>query len=484
MTGTGARLDRRVAGTAVPGDVRSGRERSSWAACLTGTLAFSATLGLGCTDVGPTPGIASVTPAAAYSDVVVALAVDAPMLRSGLVVDIGDDDAYYDDSTIHMALLGEGPDLPGSVPLGPVQQLQEVDSPIFLTTIPANLQAGTYGLRVTAPNGRSVTLAGAFQELGPDIIPPLVTVTSPKPMTTLGVGATPATITATVHVDDGYGELAAVTWLASNGASGSCPLPPQALTNAPPAQIDCTAQFQIAPLDPAAGTSIPFVFHVDAVDVANHTGSADVPLSVGDLPSVTSFEPTYGSLAGHQAITIHGEYFSSDAQAYIEINALVGAPPGNRMGGDVVDSNTIFGFTPPNARPHDATVLVHTAAGTTAAPSGFRYTSPPHPRLVQPATGPTAGGIRVTIAGNDLYDGVMISFGPTAAGAIPLYNASYASNDKVAGCLPPALAGGTVSIWANDPITGQGSLMGAFTYSDADDASAMASPDCLPAAAP
>jgi len=483
LTGTGARLDRRVPGTAVRGDdVRSGCVRGGWAARVTGALAFSATLALGCTDLGPTPRIDSLTPTVAYSDVAVPLAVVAPMLRSGLVVDIDGESAHYDDSTIHMDLLGEEPGQLGSVALGPVQQLQDSATPTFLTTVPAGLQAGMYGLRVTAPNGRSVTLEAAFQELGNDVIPPVVTVLSPRPpATTLGVGTSPATVVIMVHVDDGDGELSAVTWIASNGATGACPLPPQPLTNAPPAQIDCSARFDIAPLDPAAGSSAPFWFHVDAVDVANHTGSMDLPLVVATLPTVTSFEPNYGPLAGHQAITIHGQCFSKDATGYIENNALIGAPPDNRLGGDVVDENTISGFTPPNARPHEATVWVETAAGRVAGSSGFRYTSPPHPRLVQPATGPATGGTWVTVAGNDLLEGVTISFGPTAATAVPLYNTTYSSNDKAAGCLPPGQ--GTVSVWASDPVTGDGSLMGAFTYTD-EDGSAMASPDCLPAAAP
>ena len=486
MTGAGARLDRRVPGTAVRGDVRSGRARSNWAPCLTGTLAFSVALGLGCTDLGPTPTIVSVTPTVAYSDVPVPLAVDTSMLRSGLVVDIDGESAHYDDGTIHMALLGEDPGLLSSVALGAVQQVPGSSGAVttFLTTVPADLAPGMYGLRVTAPNGRSVTLPAAFQELGPDTVPPLVTVDMPTPLTVLGVGATPATVTVTLHVDDGDGELSAVTWLASNGAAGACGLTPQPTTNAPPAQIKCQARFQIDPLDPAAPSSVPFSFHVDAIDVANHAGSADVPLFLAHLPSITSFEPGYGPLAGHQAFTIHGAFFTPDAQAFIDNNLLIGAPPGNRMGGDVVDSNTITGFTPPNARPHDATVSVQTQtpAGSTDATTGFRYTSPPRPRLVQPATGPTTGGILVTVAGNDLLDGVTIAFGPTAASAIPLSGASYSSNDKVVGCLPPGQ--GTVTIWANDPVTGVGSLVDAFTYTDDEGASTMDSPECLPAAAP
>jgi hypothetical protein len=136
------------------------------------------------------------------------------------------------------------------------------------------------------------------------------------------------------------------------------------------------------------------------------------------------------------------------------------------------------GFTPRNALPHDATVSVQTMAGVGDGPYPFRYMAPPNLRLIQPTSGPVSGGVLVTIAGNDLLEGVIVSFGKTYETSAPLYAASYSANDKVVGCLPPGDAG-PVTVWASDPVTGLGQLVGGFTYTD--DAAAMASPGCPPA---
>lgn|GEM_PF-2456794 len=431
-----------------------------------------------CGDLGPAPAIGAVTPAAAYSDVPVPLVVQAPMLRAALVVDVGGDDAHYDDGSLHMALVGDDPGLPSWVDLGPIRSIPELPDSSFLATVPPGLPAGAYALRVTPPNGHSVLQHGAFQEFGPDTVPPLVVVDMPQPDATLGVGDKTTTVTASLHVDDGVGQLMAVTWFASNNAMGSCPLARQPFTGSLPGQISCLASFPIAPLDPANGLGVPFSFNVVAVDVAMNVTPLTVALTVANLPKIVSFERSYGALAGQQPITIHGAYFTNDAQAFIDEDAIVGYAPDNRAGGDVRDSGTIVGFTPPNARPHDATVSVTTTAGVGDGPWPFRYTAPPNPRLVQPASGPLSGGVPVTIAGNDLLDGVIISFGKTYETSVPLVAPSYFSDDKVYGCLPPGQAG-VVTVWASDPVTGLGQLAGAFTYTDGGDATA--SPTCLPA---
>lgn len=474
MTASGALLDGRVRGSAA----------RAAPTCSVALLSLAALLWPACSDLGPTPIFDAVTPAAAYSDFAVPIVVEARMLRTALVVDISGQTAYYDDGTIHMALVGDDPGLPGAVDLGPIQSLQGVGGAAFLATIPAGLPAGAYGLRMTPPNGHPVTQHGVFQELGPDISPPVVTVDTPQPGDTLGVGDKGTTATATLHADDGLGQLAGVTWSTSSSAMGSCPLTPQPVTNALPARITCTASFPIAPLDPSNELGLPFWFHVDAVDVAGNVTPLTVDLVVANLPRIDSFERTYGALVGHQVITVHGAHFGQDGQASIDNNDLVGVGPDSRVGGDVLDSGTIVGFTPSSALPHDVTVSVRTVAGAGDGPYPFRYTAPPKLRLIQPASGPVSGGVRVTVGGNDLLDGVMISFGTTYQTSLPFYSPGYQSNDKVIGCLPAGQKG-PVTVWASDPVTGLGSLMGAFTYTDdPDDAAAMAAPGCSTMATP
>ena len=468
MTGSGAFLDGRVRGSAA-------RPAPNGSVAL---LALAALLLPACSDLGPTPTIERLTPSAAYSDIAIPVVVAAPMLRAALDVDISGQTASYDDGTIHMALVGDDPGLPGSVDLGPIQSVQDLAGTTFLATIPAGLPAGAYGLRVTPPNGHPVIRHGAFQELGPDLTPPVVIVDSPLPDAKLGVGDKATTASATLRADDGDGQLVSVSWSTSSGTMGTCQLRPQPPTDAPPGRVACTASFPIAPLDPADWQGAPFWFHVDAVDVAGNATSVTVDVVVASLPKIVSFERTYGSLEGGQPFTIHGAYFTRDAMASIDNNAIVGLGPDSRLGGDVQDSGTIVGLTPRNALARDATVSVQTPAGRGDGPSAFRYTAPPNPRLIQPASGPVSGGVLVTVGGNDLLDGVIISFGATLPASVPFYNARYMSNDKVVGCLPAGQKG-PVSVWASDPVTGVGTLMGAFTYTDDQNgAAAMAAPTC------
>lgn len=473
MSTPGGRLDGRV-----PGSVA--RRALACSAALMSLATLPA-----CGDLGPAPTVITVTPSAGYSNLPVPIVVNASMLRAGLVVDISGQDSYYDDSTIHMALVGDDPGLPGSVvDLGAIQPVAGVVGSAFLANVPAGLPPGSYGLRVTPANGHSVTAHAAFQELGLDLTPPTVIVDTPQMGATIGIGSDGTIYTANLRVDDGFGQLKAVNWSTSNGAMGSCLLMPEPSTNAPPGSSLCTPVFAIAPLAPVDGLGAPFSLSVDAFDVAGNETPVTVDVIVANLPKITSFDRTYGSLDGQQPITIQGAYFSLDAKAYLDVDAIVGYPPGNRMGGDVYSSGTIIGLTPRSALAHDVTVSVKTLAGVGDASNPFRYTAPPKLRLIQPASGPSSGGASLIIAGNDLLEGVTISFGTTYETSVPLYNAQYSSDDRVSGCLPPGQKG-IVNVWASDAVTGVGEVVGGFTYTDdpAGDPGLVA-PECQTAASP
>ncbi|MEO7668466.1 MAG: IPT/TIG domain-containing protein, partial [Polyangia bacterium] len=91
----------------------------------------------------------------------------------------------------------------------------------------------------------------------------------------------------------------------------------------------------------------------------------------------------------------------------------------------------------------------------------------PNIRDVQPTTGPRAGGNRIVIKGNDLRYDAVVYIGPTRQGRVRLSNlqASVTEN-KIVGCVPPGY--GTVSVWVEDQITGEGVYPDAYTYEDSD----------------
>ena len=209
-----------------------------------------------------------------------------------------------------------------------------------------------------------------------------------------------------------------------------------------------------------------------------HTTAVNVPLLAAAPPVITEFEGSIGALAGNQPFVVHGKHFLPGSQAALDGILILGSV----AGGDQADDMTIMGLTPPHD-PGVVQVSVQSRAGIDYATAPFRYVAPPRPRLVNPAVGPTGGGIRVTVAGNDLLDSVIIAFGATAAEAQPLGGVSHEAEDKVVGCLPPGQ--GTVSVWAIDPVTGMGSLPASFTYQDSpSDAGVLLDPSCASATAP
>jgi hypothetical protein len=442
---------------------------------------LAATVGLagashGCGDVPPAPVIDSVRPARAFSDLPVTLAVDVPDLSPGLSIDVGSGALTVEDGSIQMALIPDSADGRPDIALPPPRWEMGAT---YLVTVPAGIAPGGYDLRITPPSGRRARFAEALQGLGPDSDPPALALESPAPGATLVAGTSaPFTFTA----DDGDGGLAAMSWRTADGNSGTCALTPDPVTGAAPPSARCTVVLGVPDLDPGA-LSMPLSFQLLAMDVAGNQATLEATLAVSELPTVTDFENTVGALTGNQAFVVHGRFFLPDAQASFRLPdaeaflgpslPIIGAT--GRVGGDVVDDTTITGFTPPHDRAEPLTVEVLSPAGAADAAQPFAYIAPPRPRAVEPVTGPTAGGILVTVRGNDLRAGVAISFGPSPGDSRPLAGAvSYTADDKVEGCLPPGT--GTVSIWAHDPITGDGSLVGAFTYADTGAAGAMSGP--------
>lgn len=408
--------------------------------------------------------IDGVRPARAFSDVPVSLLIDAPTLRPALVIDVASGALTVDESSIQLSLVPEDGAGLAPVGLGPARW-DGVET--FVASVPADVPAGSYALRVVAPSGKSTRLADAFQELGPDVTPPTITLESPAAGGTLAAGAM---IGVMFLVDDGEGELASVTWRTADGTNGACALGADPDTGDPPSSVNCTVTFLAPALIGTAPTTMPFSFQVTATDAAGNATILATALTVAKLPIVTGFSNSVGGLAGGQPFVVHGFYFLPGSRAFIGKVPILGSVPG----GEVQDDMTIVGLTPPDARAESLAVQVVSPAGAATANATFAYVAPPLPRNITPASGPASGGILVTVDGNDLRTGASVSLGPSLDVALPLVNPTYTAGDKVVGCLPAGT--GTVSVWVQDAITGNGVLAGAFTYDDDDAAPAPGAP--------
>lgn len=462
----------RTPGGRSPGDRRHGRAGPSGSAPrrLLVVAASAVAAVSGCRDVGSGSGDVTVAPPSAYSDLPVTLIVTAPALRPALAIDIADESAGFEPGSIRMSLVGA---TPGDVV--PLSSPRWDGVETYLTTVPAGTAPGRYGLRIDTADGRATMVTAAFQELGPDMDPPSLFVEAPMDDAILPAGGVGM---LRVIADDGPGQLARVSWDTSAGALGFCDLPPDQITGQPPGQVTCRQSFSVPAVPDEAVTPQAFALHVLATDVVGHTTAVNVPLLAAAPPVITEFEGSIGALAGNQPFVVYGKHFLPGSRAALDGILILGSV----AGGDQADDMTIMGLTPPHD-PGVVQVSVQSRAGIDYATAPFRYVAPPRPRLVNPAVGPTGGGIRVTVAGNDLLDSVIIAFGATAAEAQPLGGVSHEAEDKVVGCLPPGQ--GTVSVWAIDPVTGMGSLPASFTYQDSpSDAGVLLDPSCASATAP
>jgi len=423
--------------------------RESWVVAL--ALAAAS---LGCADSGPTPSVASVKPTRAYSDVAVPLTIQAPGLRAGLFVDVTGQTASFDDGTVHAWLVPNTPGLP-TVSLDPVRwQYISPSQSYFRATIPAAIDADIYALRMEAPNGHAATLPNAFEELGPDKEAPIISVGAPVLDQTFRQNDYGL---AVFSADDRAGQLVDVRLETEAGEVLPCSADVDPETGLYLPKKACMQTFHTPELPEDVSTSS---FWVQAVgsDVAGNLGASQpVTVRIAHLPMVAAFTPTLDRLQGGSLMIVTGRYFLEDARA------LIGGVP---LDGQVRASETsITGLIPPSLRAATLNVEVQTAAGVSMEVGAFRYVGPPRLRSVHPTVGPTGGGIKMTIAGNDLRDAVTIKFGATFADALELrVPISHEADDKVTGCLPPGQ--GTVTVWASDPVTGEDHLAAAFTYTD------------------
>lgn len=188
----------------------------------------------------------------------------------------------------------------------------------------------------------------------------------------------------------------------------------------------------------------------------------DVNLTVGTFvpvfaPTVTNVVPSAGVLAGGTAVTMTGTHFVTGATVTFGGTSATGV--------SVVNSTTITATTPAHAGGLVNVVVTNPNTQTGTLTNGYEYTNtpPPPPALtiasISPATGSTAGGTQVTIAGTHFLSGLTLTFGGTAAAGITVVNSTLLV------ATTPAHAAGAVNVVVTNPDTASATLTNGFTYS-------------------
>ncbi len=318
------------------------------------------------------------------------------------------------------------------------------------SALAATLPAGPVDVELTDPRGQRATLANAFDELGPDLTPPVVTFTSPSADTPVGPGTT---LRGSIHASDApLGNVTQLGWTYSESgqqrAGGPCPIPAHA------AEVDCPFQVKVSPTL-RGGETIEFVATAEDAANAGNIGRATLSFTVLPRPTVESIWPVSGGTAGGTDVVITGSGFRQGSQAILE------GVPLFPEGGIVIDENTLSGHVPAHAE-GSAAIVVHTPLGDATGVLVFTYLPPPLVETITPNTGISTGATVVVLTGKGFTNNTRIYFGPTLDSAMPLDQPFIQSDSTILGRTPSG--SGSTTVWAWDEALGFTRLQDGFTW--------------------
>jgi hypothetical protein len=291
------------------------------------------------------------------------------------------------------------------------------------TTYNATLKGGTTDPRVEdlAGNALAANLTWSFTTMAPAA----PTVTSVSPNTGTTAGGTNVTITGT------------------NFASGATvTIGGTAATNV--TVVSATSITATTPPNAAGAVNVV---------VTNPSGQSGT-LTGGYIyaapPTVTGIAPTAGTTAGGTSVTITGTNFASGATVTIGGTAATNVT--------VVSATSLTARTPPHAAGVVDVVVTNSngLSGTLAA--SYTYSPPPIVTNINPAAGPTAGGMSVTITGTNFAPGATVTIGGTAATNVTVVSATSIT------ATAPAHAAGAASVVVTNPSGLSGTLANGYTY--------------------
>jgi len=395
----------------------------------------------------PAVTIMTVTPAAAYNDGKIALEIQGGPFRP----------AYDIDTTAGTAVQQLGaftafltPDTPGQQEVA-VDALMWISASQIEAVLLPGITAGPYDVIVRDPRGSLARLPRGFTSLGGDETAPRLSIVEPTPGTIVNPQAE---VPVAFEADDGAGLLALLTWTVSLGGAqtlqGTCPLEPNAQKT--------TCRFNFVVPEPQV-TPQTLTVIVSAVDDASNVGAAQTTLAIGLAPQVDDVSPVLGPATGGSVVTVTGANFISGTQVWVG-DALL--EPG---GGTQIDAQTIRGTTPAHD-PGSFAVTVQTGAKSVTAMQSFLFVGRPQVLVVSPTSGPPAGDAPLTIVGRNFRDRGQTKLYMGAIEAGKELPCAFVSVDRYQ-CTTSA-GTGTVSIIADDPVSGSGELEEAYVYLDGD----------------
>ncbi len=395
----------------------------------------------------PRPVLTSVAPAQAYSDSDVRLTLTGEGFLPATTLDprTGSRVAVVDGFHVRMIKGASSVDLTDLTWQSTSQMAASLPG-----ALAATLPGGLVDVELTDPRGQRTTLMNAFDELGPDLTPPVVAFTSPSADTPVGPGTT---LRGNIHASDApLGNVTQLDWTYSESGQqrtgGTCPIPAHA------AEVDCPFQVKVGPML-QGGETIEFVATAEDAANAGNSGRATLSFTVLPRPTVESISPVSGGTAGGTDVVITGSGFRAGSQALLDDVPLF------PEGGIVVNDHTMSGHVPAHAE-GSAAIIVHTPLGDATGVLVFTYVPPPLVETITPNTGSATGATVVVLNGKDFTTDTRIYFGLTLDSAIPLDQPFVQSDSTIIGSTPAG--SGQTSVWAWDESLGFTRLQNGFTW--------------------
>jgi len=207
----------------------------------------------------------------------------------------------------------------------------------------------------------------------------------------------------------------------------------------------------------ATGTTSPVPAGFADVIITNGDGQSTILEDAFEFigaPTIDSFDPTIGPVAGGTLVTLAGNNYVNGARVF--------------FGGVESQSVTVLGplvinaITPPAVAAGPAQVRVENPDGQTVISSDpFIYAEPPAVTSVFPPQGSADGGTPIIVAGQAFLDGATVELGTTSATSVDVFD-----SERITARTPAGTIDETVDVTVTNIDDQSGVAYGAFTFVD------------------
>lgn len=261
--------------------------------------------------------------------------------------------------------------------------------------------AGAVDVRVTNPEGQLNTLASGYTyQAAPNV-------TAAYDKTICDASGPPAVPSCPSQISAGPLAGARQIYIVGTGFITGATATINSVTCTSPTVSSATLMTCTTPAN-AAGT-----YTVQVRNPDTQVGSLGSAYTYRAAPTITSFSPNAGQLAGGTTLTITGTNFVTGA--VVTINGSVCTP-------GTLTSTQITCSTPSLAAGSYNVVVTNPDNQNVTSSSQYKYQGPPVFTSITPDGGPTAGFQTVTIAGTnfDTTNGMTVTIGGTACSSLSL----------------------------------------------------------------